>query len=396
MRDFLLTDADRAFRVEVRDFLARELEPRATDIEEHDDWNAMKSVVASLGKAGYLRLMFADLYRGNLQEPGLTHATILSEEASAINYAFETTIATALSCAYPLHRHATAAVRDRFLDGIVEGRIVGAICVTEPGAGSDTSRLATRIAFDDARSEWIVNGRKRYISNAGVADAYIAYGVGIATKGAPAGLTAVVVPGGTAGMSFPRRYTFMGRRGCVVGEVAFDDCRVPADHLLGAAGGGMRVMREMFNFERIILGGSGLGVARSAFDIAKAHAQHREAFGAKLGVKELIWHDIAEMSWRIDAAELLTYRAAKLYDAGAPPRDLTKAAAMAKLVATETATFCADRTVQILGGDGLTKEYGRAEQIYRDARALPIVGGTSEIARYLIASADLPAIKPGL
>jgi butyryl-CoA dehydrogenase len=396
MRDFMLTDADRAFRAEVRDFLARELEPRAADIENHDDWGAIKTVVAALGEAGYLRLMFADLYRGTLEKPGLTHATILSEEASAINYAFETTIATALSCAYPLHRHATAAVRDRFLDGIVEGRIVGAICVTEPDAGSDTSRLATRIELDDARNEWVVNGRKRYISNAGVADAYIAYGVTTATKGMAQGLTAVVVPGGTAGMSFPRRYTFMGRRGCVVGEVAFDDCRVPADHLLGAAGGGMRVMREMFNFERIILGGSGLGVARSAFDLAKAHAQQREVFGAKLGVKELIWHDIAEMSWRIDAAELLTYRAAKLYDAGAAPRDLTKAAAMAKLVATETATFCADRTVQILGGDGLTKEYGRAEQIYRDARALPIVGGTSEIARYLIASAELPAIKPGL
>jgi alkylation response protein AidB-like acyl-CoA dehydrogenase len=155
-------------------------------------------------------------------------------------------------------------------------------------------------------------------------------------------------------------------------------------------------MREMFNFERIILGGSGLGVARSAFDIAVAHAQRREAFGAKLGTKELIWNDIAEMSWRIDAAELLTYRAAKLYDAGTAPRELMKPAAMAKLVATETATFCADRTVQILGGDGLTKEHGRAEQIYRDARALPIVGGTSEIVRYLIASADLPTIKPAL
>jgi alkylation response protein AidB-like acyl-CoA dehydrogenase len=158
----------------------------------------------------------------------------------------------------------------------------------------------------------------------------------------------------------------------------------------------MRIMREMFNFERIILGGSGLGVARSAFDIAVAHAQRREAFGAKLGTKELIWNDIAEMSWRIDAAELLTYRAAKLYDAGTAPRELMKPAAMAKLVATETATFCADRTVQILGGDGLAKEHGRDEQIYRDSRALPIVGGTSEIVRYLIASADLPTIKPAL
>ena len=352
--------------------------------------------MAALGSAGYLRLMFRDLYRGPLTKPGLTHATILSEEASAINYAFETTIATALSCAYPLHRHATAPVRDRYLADIVDGRAVGAICVTEHDAGSDTSRLATRIQFDAPRNEWVLSGNKRYISNAGVADVYIVYGVTDPALPAGKGLSAVVVPSGTAGLSFPRRYTFMGRRGCVVGEVAFENCRVPADHLLGTTNGGMRVMAEMFNFERIILGGSALGVARSAFDIATAHAQRREAFGEKLGCKELVWSDIAEMSWRIDAAELLTYRAAKLYDAGTEPRELMKPAAMAKLVASETATFCADRTVQILGGDGLTKEYGRAEQIYRDARALPIVGGTSEMVRYLIASADLPAIKPGL
>ena len=396
MRDFLLDAEDRAFREEVRAFLARELAPRAAAIEDHDDWHAVKSVVAALGDAGYLRLMFPDLYRGSLARPGLTHATILSEESSALSYAFETTIATALSCAYPLHRHACETVRDRYLPGIVDGRIVGAICVTEQDAGSDTSRLSTRIELDAVRDEWIVNGRKRYISNAGVADTYIVYGVTDTAAAPRNGLSAVVVPSGTPGLSFPRRYTFMGRRGCVVGEVAFDDCRVPADHLLGTQGAGMRIMREMFNFERIILGGSGLGVARSAFDIAVAHAQRREAFGAKLGTKELIWNDIADMSWRIDAAELLTHRAAKLYDAGMPSRELMKPAAMAKLVATETATFCADRTVQILGGDGLTKEFGRAEQIYRDARALPIVGGTSEIVRYLIASADLPAIRPAL
>lgn len=396
MRDFILDADDRAFRAEARDLLARELAPRAAAIEERDDWNAIKAVVAALGAAGYLRLMFPDLYRGPLARPGLTHATILSEEASAINYAFETTIATALSCAYPLHRHASAAVRERYLPGIVDGRMVGAICVTEPDAGSDTSRLKTRIERDAASGEWIVRGLKRYISNAGVADVYIVYGVTDPSAAPGKGLSAVVVPRDTPGLSFPRRYTFMGRRGCVVGEVAFDAVRVPADHLLGKVDGGMRIMVEMFNFERIILGGSGLGVARSAFDIATAHAQRREAFGDKLGGKELVWSDVAEMSWRIDASELLTYRAAKLYDAGTAPRELAKPAAMAKLVATETATFCADRTVQILGGDGLTKEYGRAEQIYRDARALPIVGGTSEMARYLIASADLPAIKPRL
>lgn len=396
MRDFLLDAQDRDFRAGVRDMLRRELLPRAPAIEDHDDWDAIKAVVRALGEAGYLKLMFADLYRGPLSKPGLTHATILSEEAAYINYAFETTIATALSCAYPLHRHATAPVRERYLPGIIEGRMVGAICVTEPDAGSDTSRMRTTITFDAARREYVINGSKRYISNAGVADVYIVYGVTDPAAPPGKGLSALVVPTGARGLSFPRRYTFMGRRGCVVGEVRFEQCRVPADHLLGELTGGGRIMVGMFNFERVILGGSGLGVARSAFDIATTHAQAREAFGEKLGCKQLIWSQIADMSCRLDGAELLTYRAAKLYDAGIGGKELMKPAAMAKLVSTETATYCADHTVQILGGDGITKEFGRAEQIYRDARALPIVGGTSEMARYLIATADLPSLKPNL
>ncbi len=396
MRDFLLSAEDRAFRAEVRDFLERELAPRASAIEDRDDWGAIKAVVEALGQAGYLKLMFRDLYRGTLAAPGLTHATILSEEAAFINYAFETTIGTALSCAYPLHLHARPAIRDRYLTGIVDGAMVGAICVTEPDAGSDTSRMKTVIRLDAARGEYIVRGLKRYISNAGVADVYIVYGVTDPAAPPGKGLSAVAVPKDAAGLSFPRRYTFMGRRGCVVGEVAFDDVRVPVDHLLGDENAGSRIMVGMFNFERIILGGSGLGVARSAYEIARAHAQTREAFGAKLGAKQLVWSTIADMSWRIDAAELLTYRAAKLYDGGLSGKALMKDAATAKLVATETATFCADRAVQILGGDGITREFGRAEQIYRDARALPIVGGTSEMARYLIASAELDPVKPSL
>ena len=214
MRDFLLDAEDRAFREDVRGFLARELAPRAAAIEDHDDWEAVKAVVAALGAAGYLRLMFPDLYRGTLARPGLTHATILSEEASYLNYAFETTIATALSCAYPLHRHASDAVRSRFLDGIVAGRIVGAICVTEQDAGSDTSRLSTRIDFDATRNEWIVNGSKRYISNAGVADAYIVYGVTDRDAAPGKGLSAVVVPSGARGLA--RAYVEHGDRGACV------------------------------------------------------------------------------------------------------------------------------------------------------------------------------------
>lgn len=396
MRDYLLDQTDRAFRDEIRGFLTRELAPRAAAIEDRQDWSAVKDVVRALGSAGYLRLMFPRLYTGTLTKPGLTHATILSEEAAYLSYAFETTIATALSCAYPLQRYASQAVQEQYLPPILDGSAIGAICVTEKNVGSDSAGMETQIHFDQASDEWVVNGFKRYISNASVADIYIVYG--ITTPGIPAqkGMSSVVVPKNTPGMHFPRNYTFMGRRGCIVGEVEFDNCRVPANHILGARDNGFRIMLSMFNFERAILGGSGLGVARSAFDIATDHAQHRIAFGQALGSKQLIWDKVAEMSWRIDAAELMTYRATKMYDAGIDGKALMKQAAMAKLVATETANYCANETVQILGGDGITKEFGRAEQIYRDARAMTIVGGTSEMAKYLIASRDLPNIKPNL
>ncbi|WP_210547221.1 acyl-CoA dehydrogenase family protein [Rhodoferax sp. PAMC 29310] len=397
MKDFLLSTQDGQFRSDARDFLQRELGPRAAAIEDREEWGEVKAVIKALGEGGYLKLMFQDLYQGSLSAPGLTHAVILSEEAAALSYAFETTIATATSCAYPLHRYAQPEVRDQYLAGIVNGSEIGAICVTEQNVGSDSAGMQTTIVFDSATNEWVINGFKRYISNASVADTYIVYGISNPDVAPQKGMSAIVVPKGTKGIRFPRTYNFMGRRGCIVGEVEFTNCRVPANHLLGQVNEGFKIMLSMFNFERVILGGSGLGVARSAFEIARRHAQQRVSFGQKLGCKQLIWNSISEMSWRIDAAELITYRAAKLYDSGhLSPKELMKPASMAKLCSTEAATFCADATVQILGGDGLTKQFGRAEQIYRDARALTIVGGTTEMVKYLIASVDLPEIKINL
>ncbi len=396
MHDFFLTDEDRAFRVEVRDFLTRELAPRVDAIEIDQDWQAQLEVVRALGDAGYLKLMFADLYRGSLAKPGLLHATIVSEEVAYLNYAIETGIATALSCAYPLHAYARPALRERYLMPILEGRAVGSICMTEPNVGSDSAGMETRIRFDEASREWVIEGFKRYISNASKADVYIVWGITDPDVAPQKGMSAVLVPADSAGLSFPRGYDFMGRRGCVVGEVTLDQVRVPEENLLGEVNGGFRIMLGAFNFERVILGGSGLGVARSAFDIARAHAEARVSFGQKLGQKQLIWEMIAQMSWRIDAAELLTQRAAKMYDAGIGGKELMREASQAKLVSTETAVFCTDRTVQILGGDGVTRQYGRAEQLYRDARALPIVGGTSEMCKYLIAAREMPSIKLNL
>ncbi len=396
MHDFFLSDEDRAFRAEVRDFMARELAPRVDAIERDQDFSAQLHVARALGEAGYLKVMFRDLYKGNLSKPGLTHAVIVSEEAAYLNYAFETTIATALSCAYPIHAHARPTQRDRYLGPILEGRAVGSICMTEPNVGSDSAGMETRIRFDETTREWVIDGFKRYISNASKADVYIVWGITDPDVAPQKGMTAILVPAGTPGLSFPRTYDFMGRRGSVVGEVTLENVRVPEENLLGEVNAGFRIMLGAFNFERVILGGSGLGVARSAFDLAKEHAQTRDSFGQKLGQKQLIWDMIAQMSWRIDAAELLTHRAAKMYDAGIDGKELMREASQTKLVSTETAVFCADRAVQILGGDGVTRQYGRVEQLYRDARALPIVGGTSEMCKYLIAAREMPAIRPNL
>lgn len=396
MHDFFLSDEDRAFRAEVRDFMARELAPRVDAIERDQDFSAQLHVARALGEAGYLKVMFRDLYKGNLSKPGLTHAVIVSEEAAYLNYAFETTIATALSCAYPIHAYARPTQRDRYLGPILEGRAVGSICMTEPNVGSDSAGMETRIRFDETTREWVIDGFKRYISNASKADVYIVWGITDPDVAPQKGMTAILVPAGTPGLSFPRTYDFMGRRGSVVGEVTLEDVRVPEENLLGEVNAGFRIMLGAFNFERVILGGSGLGVARSAFDLAKEHAQTRDSFGQKLGQKQLIWDMIAQMSWRIDAAEVLTHRAAKMYDAGIDGKELMREASQTKLVSTETAVFCADRAVQILGGDGVTSQYGRVEQLYRDARALPIVGGTSEMCKYLIAAREMPAIRPNL
>ncbi|PAP98654.1 acyl-CoA/acyl-ACP dehydrogenase (plasmid) [Mesorhizobium mediterraneum] len=396
MRDFFLTHEDRAFRAEVRTFMSRELAPKVNLIERDQDFSAQLALVRVLGQAGYLKLMFPDLYRGALPKPGLTHAVIVSEEAAYLNYAFETTIATALSCAYPIHRFARESLRERYLLPILEGRSLGSVCMTEPSVGSDSAGMETRIRFDEEAGEWVVSGVKRYISNASKANVYIVWGVTDPDLPPQKGLTAVLIPAHAKGLTFPRLYDFVGRRGSIVGEVAMDEVRVPGENLLGEVNGGFNIMLSAFNFERVILGGSGLGVARAAFDIACQHAQSRVSFGQKLGQKQLIWDMIAQMSWKIDAAELLTHRAAKMYDSGIGGKDLMREASQAKLVATETAVFCADRTVQILGGDGVTRQYGKAEQLYRDARTLPIVGGTSEMCKYLIASREMPSLRLNL
>ena len=390
------SDAATAFRTRLAEVLAREVAPRCDAIERDDDWSASQAAARALGDAGLLGTLFPEHAPQRPVATGLGAAALVHEQLAYLNYGLVSGVATTLSAAVAIDRFADEALRRRFLPELVGGRMFGAICFTEREVGTDAAAMSTRLAYDAARDEWVIDGFKRYISNAGVAGVYVVWGRSRDDVASQQGMSTLLVPADTPGLAVQRRYHFMGRRGCVVGEVEFRNCRVPASYLLGARDGGFRVMLSAFNFERILVGAAGLGVARSAFDLACRHVQTREVFGEKLGCKQLAWERIAQMSWRIEATRLLVHDAARQYDAGVAARQLMKPASMAKLVGSEAANYCADATVQLLGGDGLTQEYGRAEQIYRDARALPIVGGTNEIAKYLIACSDLPEIKPSL
>jgi alkylation response protein AidB-like acyl-CoA dehydrogenase len=377
------------FRDRVRDLLKR-LAPKFEQVENQADWESQKECLHALGDDGHFRHLFPS--DGGV--PNLQLQAVVAEELAYANYATETTLASSLSCAMTLRRYASETLRQDLMPGLLTGRKLCAICMTEPNAGSDTSRISTTIVSEG--DEWVITGFKRYISNASVADYYLVYGV-TAPKDPPGRrLSVVLVPRGASGLSVPRTYNFMGRRGSDVGEVNFHECRVPKENLIGKLNDGFKMMLQLLNFERILLGATGLGVARSAFDLAVAHAESREAFGQPLGCKQLIWDRIAEMSWRLESTRLITNQAVEKYESGVRGKELSKHSSMAKLVGAKTALFCADETVQILGGDGLTKEFGRAEQIYRDARALPIVGGTNEIVKYLIASREMPSLKLNL
>ncbi len=353
------------------------------------DWRAQQECLGALGRDGHFRHLF-----NNGSDHPMVSACVVAEEIAYRNYALETTVASSLSCAKTLELFATPEIRQGLLPDLLSGKTLCAIGMTEPEAGSDTSRISTSI--ESQGENLVVNGFKRYISNASVADFYLVYGVSDPQAKPSEKLSVVLLPKDCPGLSTPKVYQFMGRRGSVVGEVKLENCRVPQDHLIGTWHQGFKIMLKLLNFERILLGASALGVARSAFDLAVTHAENRVAFGQPLGCKQLIWDKVAEMSWRLEAARLMNLEAAQLYDRGTRGKELMKNAALTKLVSSETAVFCADQAVQILGGDGLSQEGGRVEQIYRDARALPIAGGTSEILKYLIAGREMPELKLNL
>ncbi len=378
--DFDLSPEHELLRQTVCDFALREVAPA---VEEHERARRFPTeVVAKLGPLGLLGIPYPE-EEGGAGLDTLAYA-IAVEELSRVWGSLGIIVAahTSLGCG-PLHLAGTPAQKERWLVPMAQGRVLGAYGLTEPEAGSDSGGTRT-VARHEPGGEgggWVLDGRKRFITNAGQAGTYIVTArTGTQPDGA-AEISAFIVAADTPGFSIGRLEEKMGLHASATGELIFEGCRIPADQLLGEAGKGWKTFLKTLDGGRISIGAMALGLAQAALDASVPYARQRRQFGRPIGTFQGVAFLIADMATEIEAARALVYRAAWLKDQG---REFGLAAAQAKLFASEVAQRVTNHAIQIHGGYGYVEEY-QVERFLRDAKLTEIGEGTSQIQRLVIA-----------
>ena len=366
------TTEQRNLAASVAGFVASEIEPRA--FEEQDTEAHFRALLALLADAGLLRYAVAsagtrlDTRSLCVVREALAYSSALADLA----FVMQGLGTYAISLAAPEH------VRDFWLARAASGKAIAAFALTETQAGSDVAAIETT-----ARREgdaYLIDGHKRFISNAGLADFYTVFARTGTRADGRAGLSAFVVGARMPGFRVRERTVMISPH--PIGEIEFNAARVPAEDMVGREGDGFRLAMQTLDQFRSSVGAAACGMARRALDEALAYAQTRRQFGRPLSEHQLIQEKLADMATELDAARLLVYRAAYLKDAGA--ERVTREASQAKLFATEAAGRIVDNALQIHGGAGLVRGHV-IERLYRDVRALRIYEGTSEIQKLIIA-----------
>lgn len=281
-------------------------------------------------------------------------------------------------CAWPIFEFGTVVQREKYLESLASGKTLGAFALTEPSAGTDASAMKTTAVLEG--DEWVINGSKIFITNGGEAEVYIVIAMTDRNKGTK-GISAFIVEKNTPGFSIGEKEHKLGIKASSTTPLYFNNCRIPKDALLGQEGQGFKIAMQTLDVGRIGIAAQALGIAQGALDAAVKYAKERVQFGKPIAGLQAIQWMIADMATRIDAARFLVYRAAANKDNGLP---YTKEAAMAKLYASETASWVATKAIQIHGGYGYTEDYP-VERAMRDARITEIYEGTSEVQRMVIA-----------
>ncbi len=373
--DFRLTEQQELLRKAIREFAEAEIRPhvREWDAAQHFP----RELVPKLADLGLMGIQFPEQYGG----AGMSAVDycICIEELARVDPAVSLSVAAHNGlCTAPSFMFGTEAQKPRYVVPLARGEQVGAWGLTEPGAGSDAG--GTRTLAVKQGTCWLLNGAKTFTTHGSVGDVMVAMAVTDKAKGHH-GISAFIIEKGAPGMSPGRKEDKLGMRASDTSEVIFDQCRLDADHLLGEEGEGFINAMKVLDAGRIGIAALAVGLAQGAFEAARDYALERRQFGQPIASFQAIRWKLADNATRIEAARLLTYRAAAMKDAGLRT---TRESAIAKLFASEIAVRAAEDGVQIFGGYGFVKDYP-AEKYFRDVKLTTIGEGTSEIQRLVIA-----------
>lgn len=379
--DFELNEEQRMLKEIVYKFMKNEIEPIAEEIDEKDEFP--ENLWKKLADLGILGIQVPPEYGGAGADT--LSAVVVMEEICRISPAVGISWAAhANLCADNIKRNASPAQRQKYLPPLCTGQHIGALAMTEPGAGSDAVGIQTSAVRKG--DHYIVNGTKIFITNGPYMDTAVLYTKTDKSKG-PKGITAFILEKEFPGFSVSRKLRKMGLRGSATGELVFEDCIIPIENIIQGEGLGINVMMNGLDGERAIVAAECVGIAQGAFDLALKYSKERVQFGKPISSFQLIQGKLSDMYTGIEASRLLTYKAAitaEKASRGGKGTEVHKIAAAAYLFAAEMASKIASEAVQIHGGYGCMLEYP-VNRFYRDAKIFEIGGGTTEIRRLLIA-----------
>jgi hypothetical protein len=372
---FALTDEQEQLRKEIRDFAAREIAPNVLRWDEASEFP--HEVVKKLGEMGLMGVIFpVELGGAGL---GYVDYALAVEELSAVDGSIGIIVASHNSlCTNHIFVAGNEAQKSKYIPLLASGKWLGAWGLTEPGSGSDAGSARTSAVRKGDR--WVLNGNKTFITNGHYADVSVIIAVTDKTQGTR-GLSAFVVEKGTPGFRPGKKENKLGLRASDTSELIFEDCEIPAENLLGKEGAGFIDSMRILDGGRISIAALSMGIGRGAYDAARSYVKQRHQFGKAISEFQGIQWKLADMATQLDAARLLTQRAAAMKDAG---QKTTLESSMAKLMASEVAVKVCDEAVQLHGGYGFIKDYP-VEKFYRDVKLCTIGEGTSEIQRLIIA-----------
>ena len=372
--EFPLGDTAEMLRDTVRSFASDKIAHRAADIDQNDEFPA--DLWPQMGELGLLGITVEEELGGT--GLGYLEHCIAMEEVSrasasvGLSYGAHSNL-----CVNQIRINGNDAQREKYLPKLMSGEHIGALAMSEPGAGSDV--VSMKLKAEKKGDRYILNGSKMWITNGPSADTLVVYAK-TDPQGGSKGITAFLIEKGMAGFSVAQKLDKLGMRGSETGELVFEDCEVPEENILGAIGGGVRVLMSGLDYERAVLAAGPLGIMQACMDVVMPYVHERKQFGKSIGEFQLIQGKIADMYTRMNASRAYVYAVAQACDAGKTTR---QDAAGAILFAAEAATQCALDAIQILGGNGYINEYPTG-RLLRDAKLYEIGAGTSEVRRMLI------------